>query len=155
MRRFSRLPHGFWDCLAELNRVRVLVAEQMARVAPGTEYTADKSDRLGERARDAVMPEMGFFNENFIRELLGESSATRQVPATYAPCHSNGSRPWKIGFFGPTDTIDPDAAAERNRACGYPGQRQTTVCIGPLSFLPPLLLLAKLAIVRWRTAIRI
>ena len=56
---FSRLPHRFWDCLSELSRVRALVAEEVARVAPGTEFTADELDRLAERACDGVRPEMG------------------------------------------------------------------------------------------------
>jgi hypothetical protein len=84
-----------------------LVAEDVTRVAPGTEFTADELDGLAERACDALMPEVGVFNENFLRELLGEIVRDKAGPGHLRSVSFKWQPTVENRVFGRTDTIGP------------------------------------------------
>ncbi|WP_139317609.1 hypothetical protein [Rhizobium oryziradicis] len=101
----SRLPHGFWDGLLYLSHARDTVTAKIAVLAPKLQLSDDDLDRLAERACDTILPEMGIYQENFLRELFNETTSSevskdhlRSVSFKWQPTVENR-------VFGRTDTM--------------------------------------------------
>lgn len=73
---YPRLPHGFWDCLLELQAIRAKLAE----AAPAGLFSATQLDRLACRLCDELMPALGVFAEHFLPEMLDGLAREKSLP---------------------------------------------------------------------------
>jgi hypothetical protein len=73
---YPRLPHGFWDCLMELRKVR----DRVAGATPKALFSDEQLDRLAERLCDELLPGSGVYAENFLSEMLSGIGLEQSAP---------------------------------------------------------------------------
>ncbi|RKP46183.1 hypothetical protein D7S86_25010 [Pararobbsia silviterrae] len=102
---YPRLPHGFWDCVHNLQTARALLSSWLVERQLQNIFTDAQIDRLAARAFDAFLPEMGVYNENFLDELF-QGIRTETVSPDYFRSVSFKWQPTIAHrIFGRTDAI--------------------------------------------------